>query len=210
MTQHRWMSVRKGLAPTLLLILVCVSSGCATKGYVKQRVAEAGVETDSKITAVRTDLDRTTARANEAYDKATLAERLASGTVDVVEVSSHEVRFAFDDWRLNDDASMTLDDLATRLASHPRYVLEIRGYADAMGDERYNYRLGKERAESVERALITRHNVPPSRVAVVSFGEEEPVADNASSEGRAQNRRVRVRLLDVTPKPADTPVAAQE
>ena len=130
--------------------------------------------------------------------------------MDVTEVSSHEVRFAFDDWRLNDDASATLDDLATQLAAHPRYVLEIRGYADATGPNRYNYMLGRERAESVERDLITRHNVPPMRVAIVSFGEDDPAADNASSDGRAQNRRVRVRLLDVTPKPGDTPVAVSE
>ena len=211
MTRHPGISGSRGLAPTLLfLMFACLAAGCATKGYVKERVAEAGVETDAKITGVRTDLDRTTARANEAYDKATLAERLASGTMDVTEVSSHEVRFAFDDWRLNDDASATLDDLATQLAAHPRYVLEIRGYADATGPNRYNYMLGRERAESVERDLITRHNVPPMRVAIVSFGEDDPAADNASSDGRAQNRRVRVRLLDVTPKPGETPVAVSE
>ena len=197
---------------TYILALLLVSAGalgagCATKGYVNKQVAASNEATDSKVAGVRTDLDQVRVKADQAYDKATLAEKLASGMIETQEVAARDVTFAFDDSRLDGDGQASLDELATQLAAHPRYVMEIVGYADATGPDRYNYRLGEERASSVERYLMTRHTVPPGRVAVVSFGEESPIADNDSSGGRAQNRRVHVRLLDVVPKPGDTPVA---
>ena len=191
----------------LLLSAGTLGAGCATKGYVNKQVEASNASTDSKVAGVRTDLDQVRVKADQAYDKATLAEKLASGMIETQEVQARNVTFAFDDSRLDSEAQASLDELANQLAAHPRYVLEIVGYADATGPDRYNYRLGEERAASVERYLMTRHTVPPGRVAVVSFGEESPLADNESDTGRAQNRRVHVRLLDVIPKPGDTPVA---
>jgi outer membrane protein OmpA-like peptidoglycan-associated protein len=193
----------------LLVSAGALGAGCATKGYVNKQVAASDAATDSKISGVRTDLDQVRTKADQAYDKATLAEKLASGMIDTQEIEARDVRFAFDDSRLDSDGQASLDELANQLTAHPRYVLEILGYADATGPDRYNYRLGEERAASVERYLLTRHTVPPGRVAVVSFGEESPLADNQSSDGRAQNRRVHVRLLDVVPKPGDVPVATE-
>jgi outer membrane protein OmpA-like peptidoglycan-associated protein len=164
------------------------ASGCATKGYVQRQVADARGYTDTQFAQAR-------ARADEAWAKASLAERLGSG--DYTEVSTQQVQFDFDDFRLKPEAQSTLDQLANELASHPHYGLEIRGYADARGTDRYNYRLGRERADEVYRYLVTRHTVPSNRVATISFGEESPVADNDSDEGRAQNRRVQVRLLEI-------------
>ena len=205
---QRTRSPRVQIILTILLVSVgALGAGCATKGYVNKQVSASNEATDSKIAGVRTDLDQVRTKADQAYDKATLAEKLASGMVETQEVESRDVQFAFDDSRLDSDGQASLDALANQLAAHPRYVLEITGYADATGTDRYNYRLGEERASSVERYLITRHTVPPGRVAVVSFGEESPVGDNDSSAGRAQNRRVHVRLLDMIPKPGDTPVA---
>lgn len=200
-------NVLLALAAGLVLI---AATGCATKGYVNKQIAESNGQTEARIAGAQTTAEQANARAEEAYAKATLAERLAAGTLDYREVSIHEARFEFDDYEINDDARAALDDLATRLASYPRYVLEIRGFCDATGPDRYNYRLGRERAESVERYLVTRHMVPPGRVAVLSFGEELPVADNDSFDGRSQNRRVQVRLLDAQLRPGETPLASHE
>jgi len=193
--------------PLVLLALGLLTVGCATKGYVKQRVAESEARTDASLNVVRSDLTETRTVADQAMERATLAEKLAAGAVDYTVVSTHEARFAFDDFRLDDESRTVLDDMVSRMASRPRTVIEIRGYADATGEDRYNYRLGRERAESVERYLVTRHMVPPARIALMSFGEEEPVTDNGSEEGRAQNRRVMTRVLELTAKPGDTPVA---
>ena len=189
------------------LVAVFATTGCATKGYVKQRVAESQASTDARIATLDGELANTNRLAGQAMEKATLAERLAAGAVDYTVVSTHEMRFAFDDFRLDSEAMSLLDDLATKLSAQPRGVIEIRGFADATGADRYNYRLGRERAESVERYLVTRHGIAPARVAILSMGEEEPAADNDSSDGRAQNRRVAARLLAITPKTGDVPVA---
>lgn len=208
--QPRTRSPRVPAAIAVVLVAAgTLGAGCATKGYVKKQVAASDQQTDMKISGVRTDLDQVRVKADQAYEKATLAEKLASGMIETREIAARDVRFDFDDSRLDSDAQASLDELANQIAAHPRYVLEILGYADATGPDRYNYRLGEERANSVERYLLSRHTVPPGRVAVVSFGEESPTTDNTSSAGRAQNRRVHVRLLDVVPKPGDTPVAVE-
>lgn len=198
MVTNRRMHKAAGSAVALAIALVAVS-GCATKGYVKSQVAESKTYTDTQVTGVKGDLDQVRTKTDQAMDKASLAERLASGEVDYNEVSSHQVQFAFDDYHLDSDAQGMLDQMAGELQSHPGYVLEVRGYADARGSERYNYKLGRERADSVLRYMMTRHSVPTTRVAIVSFGEESPIADNETSDGRAQNRRVQVRVLELKP-----------
>src|SRR5262245_57372893 len=196
----------KTLATLIASVLVVAAlSGCATKKFVRKEVAESRGYTDTQVTAVRGDLDQVRTQTDAAMQRAQLAEKLASGQIEYTEVASNNVSFEFDDWRLSPEAQSTLDQMAGQLGAHPGYVMEIRGYADARGTDRYNYRLGRERADEVFRYLMTRHSVPSGRVATVSFGEESPLADNDTSEGRSQNRRVQVRLLDI--KSSETPVS---
>ena len=72
----------------------------------------------------------------------------------------------------------------------------VAGHTDSTGDEDYNYELGKERAEAVARYLITQKVVDPTRVAVVSYGEGSPIADNSTLEGRKKNRRVEILVYE--------------
>jgi outer membrane protein OmpA-like peptidoglycan-associated protein len=187
------------------VLAIAALSGCATKKFVRQETAASRGYTDTQVAAVRTDLDVVRTSTDAAMQRAQLAEKLASGQIEYTEVATNQVAFEFDDWRLSPEAQSTIDQMAGQLGSHPGYIIEIRGYADARGTDRYNYRLGRERADEVFRYLMTRHSVPSTRVATMSFGEESPVADNESSEGRSQNRRVQVRLLDI--KASDTPVS---
>jgi len=126
-------------------------------------------------------------------------KRLSAGQY--TEVATHQVQFKFDDYKLGSEATSTLDQVGSELTAHPRYALEVRGYADARGTDRYNYKLGRERAEEVVRYMMVHHNVPMTRIATISFGEESPVADNSSTDGRAQNRRVQVRVLELSTSP---------
>ena len=73
--------------------------------------------------------------------------------------------------------------------------LEIEGHTDSTGSAELNERLGLERAESVKQYLYEQHQVPLHKINVISYGEEKPVAPNDTREGRAQNRRVVVRVL---------------
>jgi peptidoglycan-associated lipoprotein len=199
---------KKVVAAALVLGAGITVSSCATKGFVQSEAAQSRAYTDARVGELRPGLERAQARADEAFARATLAERLANGAIEYEEVSTHRVHFAFDDYRLMPEAERVLDDLGARLPSYPRYVLEIRGHADATGPDRYNVRLGNERAQSVQRYLMRRFEVPAGRVAVVSFGAEDPIADNDTRAGREQNRRVQVRLLDVR-RDAGEPVAGR-
>ena len=70
-----------------------------------------------------------------------------------------------------------------------------KGYTDNVGEAVYNHRLGLERAETVKRYLYEHHQVPLHKINVISYGEQKPVSPNTTRAGRAQNRRVVVRIL---------------
>jgi outer membrane protein OmpA-like peptidoglycan-associated protein len=70
----------------------------------------------------------------------------------------------------------------------------LEGYADWVGTEPYNERLGLARAETVRRYLAEHLQIPAERISVVSYGESSPVAPNTTREGRAQNRRVVIKV----------------
>ena len=75
--------------------------------------------------------------------------------------------------------------------------IEIEGHTDNVGDKDINYKLGLERAENVKRYLYEQHQVPLHKINVISYGEEKPVAPNKTKDGRAQNRRVVIKVLDL-------------
>ncbi|HXG65480.1 MAG TPA: OmpA family protein, partial [Blastocatellia bacterium] len=85
------------------------------------------------------------------------------------------------------------------------FILEIEGFADAIGTDAYNNQLTQKRANAVRRYLAEQHNIPLYRMHIIGFGELRSVADNTTREGRAQNRRVEVRLM--TRNVTDAPTA---
>jgi len=108
---------------------------------------------------------------------------------------SQAVTFAFNKASLTNDAKSALDKVAGTVSGlRAGYQLEIEGFTDSVGSEQYNIGLSQRRAESVQRYLVTK-NVPLYRVSIVGLGKENPVADNKTDNGRAQNRRVEVRTL---------------
>ena len=113
-----------------------------------------------------------------------------------VVLTEEQGQFAFGDATLPARASAKLDELVHRIRSlmAPAH-LEIEGHTDATGSETYNARLALRRAESVRRYLHEHHRLPLHKINVISYGEEKPVAPNDTIEGRANNRRVVVRVL---------------
>jgi len=96
---------------------------------------------------------------------------------------------------LSNQAKSTLDKIASDMNGQRQgYMLEIQGFTDSQGSEQYNIGLSMRRVESVQRYLVSK-NIPLFRVSIVGLGEDNPVADNKTSQGRAQNRRVEVRVL---------------
>ena len=135
-----------------------------------------------------TQLDQTT---KEALDRATAAGKLAEGKfLYSMVLSDDSVKFPVDSAKLSPEAQERLTAFADKLKTDNRNVyLEIQGHTDARGPVSLNERLGEERAEAVRR-FMNQHGVPLNRMATISYGKAEPVADNKTRTGRAQNRRV--------------------
>lgn len=193
----------------LVTLLGVAAGGCATKKYVRSETGAVHTRVDSvekqvehNQTAIRdteervdrterevTEVSRT---AKEALERAEAAGKLAEGKLLYETVlTDSDVRFAFDKAELSNEARAALDEFATELKSGYKDVyIEIQGHTDDVGSEEYNQDLGLERAESVRLYLNREHALPLHRMSVISYGESAPIADNESREGRAQNRRV--------------------
>jgi outer membrane protein OmpA-like peptidoglycan-associated protein len=108
---------------------------------------------------------------------------------------SQSVMFKVGSSVLDDAAKSTLDGIAGQVSSLASgFMLEVQGFASADGSEDANLMLSQRRAEVVQRYLVGK-NVPLFRISLVGLGEDKPVADNKTRDGREQNRRVEVRVL---------------
>jgi peptidoglycan-associated lipoprotein len=185
-------NLRPALMGGVLLSLGLVVSGCASHRFVRDNVAVV----DQRVDGVEGRVTRVEGTAGEALARADAAHKLAEGKfLYEVVLSDDSVKFPTDASDLSPEAESRLDQLAQRLRAENRNVyLEIQGFTDAAGDEDYNIRLGEQRAEAVRRYLSLK-GVPLNRMATISYGESNPVADNTTREGRAQNRRVSIVVL---------------
>ncbi len=188
---------RANLRPVLMTGVVLAAglilSGCvATRGFVREEVAVV----DTRVDATDARVTEVAGTANDALQRATAAQQLAEGKfMYEVVLSDDSVKFPSDRDALSPEAEARLTELATRLkAENVNVYLEIQGHTDAAGPEAYNDELGAARAEAVRRSL-SRQGIALNRMATISYGEEAPVADNTTAEGRAQNRRVAIVVL---------------
>jgi outer membrane protein OmpA-like peptidoglycan-associated protein len=91
----------------------------------------------------------------------------------------------------------TLDQVAQTLATYPSTLIDVYGHTDPTGGDRINVPLSQNRAQSVAGYLSGR-GVAPARIATQGFASSKPVADNGTEAGRAQNRRVEIRVVPAT------------
>jgi outer membrane protein OmpA-like peptidoglycan-associated protein len=175
-------------------------------GVVDQKAESAG----KAAAGAQTAADNAQRSATEAGNRATEANKNAmavGGRLDEVVASSRRLiyevtlsedqgNFKFGRKDLPDEAKARLDELISQLKADPKGIyIEIEGHTDNVGDPTYNEKLGMERAEAVKRYLYEQHQVPLHKINVISYGEAKPVAPNKTKDGRAQNRRVVVRVL---------------
>jgi outer membrane protein OmpA-like peptidoglycan-associated protein len=190
---HGWVLVTAGLALT--------GTGCATKKFVGTEVARvnarvSGVESQVEQAQVRLNdhekkIGATSRTAQEALDRAVAAGKLAEGKFLYETVlTDDQVKFGFNEAQLSADAQTALQEFANRLKTENRNVyLEIQGHTDAVGGDRYNEELGQARADAA-RYYLARQGIALHRMNSISYGETMPAANNGSSDGRAQNRRI--------------------
>ena len=107
------------------------------------------------------------------------------------------ITFPTDGSDLKSDFYGVLDSVALVLEEYDKTIIAVAGYTDSTGSDAYNQKLSEQRAQSVAAYLKSR-KVEPARFEVVGFGERNPVADNATAEGRSLNRRVELTLIPIT------------
>jgi outer membrane protein OmpA-like peptidoglycan-associated protein len=190
---------------TALLISGCASMNKTQKGAVIGTAAGAGVGTVvGKVSGntalgaiigaavggttgaiIGRKMDKQAEEIKKTVPDATV-ERVGEGIV--VEFSSN-VLFDLNKSDLSTDARMNLDKLVTILNTYPDTNIEIQGHTDNSGSDTYNQTLSEKRAGSVSNYLTSK-SILSQRVTTKGFGESAPDYDNATDEGRAQNRRV--------------------
>ena len=207
----------------LLAIALVVSTGCVTKKLFRKNVEDTDArvassesaieanerrigdlkgETDSKIEALQGQTERAVEVGNTALSKAEeaadAAEKAARGRLLwTVTLSDERVKFSFNQTALPSEARTVLDDLVGRIKGYGKAVyVEIEGHTDNTGSEVYNLTLGEKRADAVRNYLGTEGGIPLHAISTISYGESRPVADNGTSSGRSQNRRVVIRVLE--------------
>jgi peptidoglycan-associated lipoprotein len=151
-----------------------------------QQANDAAAAANRAATEVRTE-------ANSKFDAIDKANRRL---VYEVVLSEDSGNFKFGKAELPDEAKAKIDEMVAHLKQDPKNVfIEIEGHTDNVGDKLINQKIGLERAEAVQRYLYEQYQIPLHKMNVISYGEEKPIAPNKTREGRAQNRRVVIKVL---------------
>ena len=165
-------------------------------GEVDQKAAEANAAAGDAHKAADAASGKAVevGKTAEARSAAILSEtrKLIFETV----LSEDRGKFKTGDSELPDDAKHAIDSMVSNLKADKKAVwIEIEGHTDNVGDEKYNEELGLKRAEAVKKYLYEAHQVPLHKINVISYGESRPVSPNTTKDGRAQNRRVVIKVL---------------
>jgi len=162
---------------------------------VDQKAGTAQTAADGARTAAGA-ADTKAGAANANADRANAAvTALERKLVLNMTLSDAQGGFDFNKSQLPASVTSKLDEVATKMKSDPRGgFLDIVGYTDSIGTPRANERVGMDRANAVKKYLFEKHQIPLFRMNTISYGAENPVGDNKTKDGRAQNRRVEIKL----------------
>lgn len=156
----------------------------------------AAGQAQQTATSATSKADAATAAAAAAAAKAAEVDKYARRLMYTVVLDSSQSEFKSGDSKLPDAAKAKIDELMAKVKADGTSVyVEVEGYTDSTGTPELNKKLGLSRAESVRDYLYKQHQVPLFRINVISFGDENPVGDNKTKEGRAKNRRIVIKIL---------------
>jgi outer membrane protein OmpA-like peptidoglycan-associated protein len=137
-----------------------------------------------------------TAVGTEANTKFDAIDKASKRLVYEVVLSEDQGNFKFGQTKLPDTAKQKLDEMVASMKQDPKNIyLEIEGHTDNVGDKTINERVGLARADAVKRYLYEQYQIPLHKMNIISYGKDKPVAPNKTKAGRAQNRRVVIKVL---------------
>jgi OmpA-OmpF porin, OOP family len=163
----------------------------------------AAITTDTRVNPVEENqqriagqMDELSAIAAEARTEATMANERISALDDYDVQETVVVNFKVNSAVVSPEARQQLDALAEKALSAKGYVIEVAGHTDSTGSVAKNFQLSQLRAQSVVQYLAVNHKIPLRRfITPLGYGKAEAAADNTTAAGRAQNRRVEVKIL---------------
>jgi peptidoglycan-associated lipoprotein len=179
-------------------------------GKSLEETQERTRQNESRIAAVDQKADQATQsaqQANNAARDARSAADAAANRAEAVDKASRRLvyevvlsedsgNFKFGKTELPDEAKQKIDEMVAQLKQDPKNVfIEIEGHTDNVGSKAVNEKVGLERAQAVERYLYEQYQIPLHKMNVISYGEDKPIAPNKTKAGRAQNRRVVIKVL---------------
>ena len=132
----------------------------------------------------------------EANTKFDAIDKASKRLVYEVVLSEDQGNFKFGKTILPDEAKQKIDEMVAQMKQDPKNIyLEIEGHTDNVGDKVTNERIGLARADAVKRYLYEQYQIPLHKMNVISYGKDKPAAPNTTKAGRAQNRRVVIKVL---------------
>lgn len=163
----------------------------------------SAITSDTRVSPVEENQQRIAGQMDELYAIAAEARQQVAAVnnrvdaLDDFDVKENvAVTFRVNSAVLSPEAKQQLDEFAAKAANAKAFTIEVSGHTDSTGGEAKNFRLSRERAEAVVQYLAVTHKIPLRRfVTPMGYGKTEAVADNSTAAGRAQNRRVEVKLL---------------
>lgn len=177
-----------------------------------REIKDVDARAQSGIQAVNAKTAEVEQKAQTAGQNATAAQQMADAantrvgvlTDTVINLDNYRpvaetsVKFGFDKDVLTPKGKAALDQLANNISSAKGYIITLEGGCDSVGPADYNYDLSQRRANSVIQYLASKYNVPAHKMYVIGLGKDKPVESNKTATGRADNRRVDVRLMTNT------------
>lgn len=162
-----------------------------------EKLDQRDEEIANQVQQVSANVNQVSERTGQALTRAEEAHKLARGKVIwKVTLTNRDLRFGSGKTEITDEGHQVLDDFVERLKALDKMVfIEIQGHTDSTGSEIYNKDLGQRRAEAV-RDYLHEQGVPLNLMQPISYGESKPIAENSSRDGRAQNRRVEILVLE--------------
>lgn len=172
-----------------------VALTAAELGRTKQELASQGDAYDAQSATLQDETTRRIAAEKRAAQAAADLAKFASVKQEargMVITLSGSVLFASGKWELLPAAQVRLNAVADAIIKEdPTSKIVVEGHTDSQGTPEYNQNLSQRRAESVRSHLETR-GIAGDRISATGFGLSQPIADNKSPEGRANNRRVEI------------------
>ena len=172
-----------------------------------QGVNQKASEADQKANDARTRADQAQASASQASSRIDALSTQVANLDSYHSVVETSVHFGFNKANLTSKAKEALDQLLAEVPNTKGYLLVVEGDTDSVGSPTYNYKLSERRAEAVVQYLSEK-NIPAHKIYVIGLGKDKATAENKTAVGRAQNRRVEVRLMSNSTS-KETPTSAQ-